>query len=58
MTMTNYIVIGVIALVMIAAATTLFKKEEKKSACPSCGKSYGGSPGKCPHCGAALRWKK
>ncbi len=58
MTMTNYIVIGVVALIVIVVTTTLFRKEGKKSVCSSCGKSYGGSPGKCPHCGAALRWKK
>jgi len=56
--MTTYIFIGVIALIVITAATKLLKKENPKSTCPSCGKAYGGSPGKCPYCGAALRWKK
>lgn len=53
------IIVAVIVCAVVMILMKVLKKETvQKSTCSSCGKSYGGNPAKCPHCGEKLRWTK
>ncbi|GAK55990.1 oxygen-sensitive ribonucleoside-triphosphate reductase [Candidatus Vecturithrix granuli] len=58
MNTTTLLVITIIVGVTVYLVAKFLKKGgATRLSCPACGKSYGGNPAKCPHCGEKLRWK-